>query len=694
MHPPPAGLSNIPLPPISSEVKSRGVRFPESTALTASPESYETPLPPEANLRVLGLSGIPNTPTQSAAAIDPRLQMIKRRSQFGTRLSSLHSLRMTMGVPFPESGPISQTTFTPAWTTFTMGAGSNTMPRQFSVDHSYMHMSTLAPVIPRSLPPITGSGETPQAQSQSRAHPIEPIPELSTSRRPPPRGYSGMETPYNAPHDEFIADIELKRKTPVDPITGKLPSWVSSIKSKLLGKPNSSQAPLLLGKQNHRAKHRDSKRGEVVLRPSAQAAEGWRLLLPSPFHHNRRTCILPAYYQSTGTLHIIKATRRGTLANRKHATFLLNEWKVLEVLRREGKDRTPYLQGPSKEVNLWAWKDEKALYHVTEFCEMGDLTPWATHLGENRMKLVAVELTAGLRKLHSLGIVHHDIKPDNVFVGNDGHIRIGDFGGSQFLRPGQRLSRHQREQDLIADIEYSAPELFMYDAHGVAYYDESVDWYSLGATLFFLSTGQHLMPPAPNKTTAVQMIRRGPVHAWNNLNGPTEFRNFVTELLLTNPNNRLNDQTVRKHPYFELFSMRSWRKIEKGRFTAPFSDCSAKITNKGYDVFDTPALALSHPLEDADEGNDEEEKIPPSTSDIVEEISQDTENKGPAAVPSRTQQAKVNNSVAFNPTGNYHLSPPFERSFIDLGRLMVEEGFDLSTYGQLQSLLSDEWKFV
>ena len=154
---------------------------------------------------------------------------------------------------------------------------------------------------------------------------------------------------------------------------------------------------------------------------------------------------------------------------------------------------------------------------------MGDLTPWATHLGENRMKLVAVELVRtcsetiytsltpiqaiGLRALHSMGIVHHDIKPDNVFVANDGHIRIGDFGGSQFLYAGQRLSRHQREQDLIADIEYCAPEMFMYDAHGVAYYDEStyllgtaslfvhrprtgVDWYSLGATLFFLSTGQ------------------------------------------------------------------------------------------------------------------------------------------------------------------------------------------------------------
>jgi len=118
----------------------------------------------------------------------------------------------------------------------------------------------------------------------------------------------------------------------------------------------------------------------------------------------------------------------------------------------------------------------------------------------------------GLRALHSLGIVHHDIKPDNVLVSNDGHIRISDFGGSQFPHTGQRLSRHQREQDLIADIEYCAPEMFMYDAHGVAYYDEStcllsavlpfvyylctgVDWYSLGATLFFLSTGKVLHAP-------------------------------------------------------------------------------------------------------------------------------------------------------------------------------------------------------
>lgn len=117
MRPPP-GQTNVPLPPISSEVKSRGVHFLE-TSLTSSPESYENHLPPEANPKVLGMSGLSTLPTlDRGPVIDPRLQMIKRRSQCETRLSPLHSFRKTMGVPFPESSPYAPTNFTPNWKPF------------------------------------------------------------------------------------------------------------------------------------------------------------------------------------------------------------------------------------------------------------------------------------------------------------------------------------------------------------------------------------------------------------------------------------------------------------------------------------------------------------------------------------------------------------------------------------------------
>lgn len=122
MHPPPTGQTALPLSPFPAEVKSRGVHFPDSAQLTESPESYENSLPPETSSKVLGLSALPNSlahaPLDRVSVIDPRLQMIKRRSQCEARLSPLCSLRQTMRVPFPESSPYAPTHFTPNWTPF------------------------------------------------------------------------------------------------------------------------------------------------------------------------------------------------------------------------------------------------------------------------------------------------------------------------------------------------------------------------------------------------------------------------------------------------------------------------------------------------------------------------------------------------------------------------------------------------
>lgn len=139
--------------------------------------------------------------------------------------------------------------------------------------------------------------------------------------------------------------------------------------------------------------------------------------------------------------------------------------------------------------------------------------------------------------------------------------------------------------------------------------------------------------------------------------------------------------------------LRTIKKSTRAEIITAFSDCLPKVANKGYDVFDTPALALSHPLHDQDETMDGKEKNLPSAPDIVEETGQSADVKGLDVVPSRhTLPTKVNNTL--NHTGNYHLSPLFERTFIDLGSLMVEEGFDLVTHTQVQGLLSEDWKFV
>lgn len=106
------------------------------------------------------------------------------------------------------------------------------------------------------------------------------------------------------------------------------------------------------------------------------------------------------------------------------------------------------------------------------------------------MRFLIAFQVLGIEALHAMGIVHHDLCPQNILVNYDGHIKIGGFHASQFLRPGHPLQRGQNETSFFANIEYSAPELWTYDAYGISYYDQMIDYWSLGVTIFKLATGK------------------------------------------------------------------------------------------------------------------------------------------------------------------------------------------------------------
>jgi len=66
-----------------------------------------------------------------------------------------------------------------------------------------------------------------------------------------------------------------------------------------------------------------------------------------------------------------------------------------------------------------------------EFCGGGDLMGLLIKkdiLSEKETRFYMSELAAAIHYVHTLGYVHRDLKPDNVLIGNDGHIRLSDFG--------------------------------------------------------------------------------------------------------------------------------------------------------------------------------------------------------------------------------------------------------------------------
>jgi serine/threonine-protein kinase len=101
---------------------------------------------------------------------------------------------------------------------------------------------------------------------------------------------------------------------------------------------------------------------------------------------------------------------------------------------------------------------------------------------------LAVEVGEGLACAHSRGIVHRDVKPANVMIGPDGHVKLIDFGLAKLLEPASGETRTDlatRAGRVVGTPAYMAPE----QARG-AVVDARADIFSFGLLLYELLTGQ------------------------------------------------------------------------------------------------------------------------------------------------------------------------------------------------------------
>lgn len=85
----------------------------------------------------------------------------------------------------------------------------------------------------------------------------------------------------------------------------------------------------------------------------------------------------------------------------------------------------------------------------------------------------ACEIILALEYLHSLSIVYRDLKPENLLLDKDGHLKITDFGFAKKLK--------DRTWTLCGTPEYLAPEIIQSKGH-----NKAVDWWALGWYFFIL----------------------------------------------------------------------------------------------------------------------------------------------------------------------------------------------------------------
>lgn len=195
-----------------------------------------------------------------------------------------------------------------------------------------------------------------------------------------------------------------------------------------------------------------------------------------------------------GELRALKRISKLSCDNPKRIEHVKNEKRILKLLQEE-----PNLFGPSHPkqldfiVQLYeTFTDEENINFVFEFLQGQDLF-WVLQnehnlfLGKQKncrrawVSFYTAELLVALETLHSRKIVYRDLKPDNVMIDGEGHIKLIDFGFAK------RLSEHTnwRTTTNCGTLGYTAPEVIS----GQTGYSFSADLWSFGILLTELLTG-------------------------------------------------------------------------------------------------------------------------------------------------------------------------------------------------------------
>ncbi|KIY63385.1 kinase-like protein [Cylindrobasidium torrendii FP15055 ss-10] len=154
-----------------------------------------------------------------------------------------------------------------------------------------------------------------------------------------------------------------------------------------------------------------------------------------------------------------------------------NEIEVLRKLDREG---FPFFTQVAMAV-----QDKDNLYAFLAFEQGGDLGKqlercnWIFTI--EQVRFYFTEIIVGLAKIHSLGYIHRDMKPENILIGSDGHVRIADLG--TVARPEVMI-----RFDAVMTIYYTPPECTYTPARR---YDHAIDWWSVGVMIIQCGTGRH-----------------------------------------------------------------------------------------------------------------------------------------------------------------------------------------------------------
>ncbi|XP_063295399.1 protein kinase C delta type-like [Pelobates fuscus] len=175
-------------------------------------------------------------------------------------------------------------------------------------------------------------------------------------------------------------------------------------------------------------------------------------------------------------------------------------------------------------------------------------------MGEARF--FSSNLVCGIQYLHSRGILHRDLKPDNILLGANGYLKIADFGLS-----AENIFTETTTRGQAGTLNYMAPEVLSSKPYG-----QSADWWSFGVILCRMITGQYPFNTSLSRQEFIEeVLNMNPRYPTWLCSIPTDL---LDKLLDKDPNARaVAGRNIREHPFY---TNTNWKDLEGGKVTCPF----------------------------------------------------------------------------------------------------------------------------